>query len=271
MSLVVCLATEHCFGELIPPFFGDIEMKRTIFGFTAAALLATGSASAAILVQDDFSTDGNLTGSTPDVGGVWTAHSGAGNAVMPVAGGVTTMTLGSGSREDTNSGFGTVTSGTLYYGFDMTVTSAGSSYDEYVAHFKDDGSDFTARFHIDPAGAGGDYTVGISGSSSSPDATWATDLSVGETYNIIVGFDFGTGVSTLWVDATSAASTSITSSADTVPDLEAFAFRQSSSGGEVITFDNLVVATTFDEVVPEPGSLALLGLGGLLIARRRRG
>lgn len=33
--------------------------------------------------------------------------------------------------------------------------------------------------------------------------------------------------------------------------------------GETVSFDNL-------QVVPEPGSLALLGLGGLLIARRRR-
>ena len=40
---------------------------------------------------------------------------------------------------------------------------------------------------------------------------------------------------------------------------------------DTIFFDELRFATTFeDALVPEPGSFALLGLGGLLVARRRR-
>ncbi|MEM6503910.1 MAG: PEP-CTERM sorting domain-containing protein [Planctomycetota bacterium] len=44
---------------------------------------------------------------------------------------------------------------------------------------------------------------------------------------------------------------------------------QNAAGGFI---DEIVIATEFSDVVtPEPGSLALLGLGGLLVARRRRG
>ena len=40
------------------------------------------------------------------------------------------------------------------------------------------------------------------------------------------------------------------------------------TSGTQVEWDNL---TLTKEVIPEPSSLALLGLGGLLVARRRRG
>ena len=48
-----------------------------------SALLA--AASAAILVRDDFSTDGNLVGSRPDVGGNWSQNSGTGSGSIAVS------------------------------------------------------------------------------------------------------------------------------------------------------------------------------------------
>jgi hypothetical protein len=246
---------------------------RTALALTALAGLTAGTANAAILAADDFDhTDGNLVGNIPDVGAAWANHSGSGDFIQ-VTGGDIDIVHGSGSREDANITFANTTSGTLFYSFDFSVSAAsGASFDEYFAHFKDGGTDFTSRMHVE-AGTTGDYTVGISGSSGSPDSVWATDLTFGTTYRVVVGFDFGTGVSTLWIDASSSGDTSIVSAADTVPAIEAIAFRQASSD-ETITVDNLFVATTFEEAntgVPEPGSLALLALGGLMIARRRRG
>jgi hypothetical protein len=40
--------------------------------------------------------------------------------------------------------------------------------------------------------------------------------------------------------------------------------------GDVIGIDEFVAATTWGEVIPEPASMALLGLGGLALLRRHR-
>jgi len=222
--------------------------------------------------------DGALNGKTPTPGpgGAWTDHSGTANQVTVTSG---TISLTDSDSEDVNTDLGSVyTSGTLYYGFDFSVAASPSTSPsdfEYFAHFKDDGTDFTSRMDIVAAGASGDYSVGIAGSQSVADATWGTNLSFGSTYRAVVEFDFGTGVSKLWIDPSEASDTNISSAADNVPDLSAFAFRQSGSQmNETITVDNLIVATTFDEVasVPEPTSFVLAGLGlfGLFAVRRRR-
>ena len=48
--------------------------------------------------------------------------------------------------------------------------------------------------------------------------------------------------------------------------------QEAISDGDLSTGNGRGVAAVLTgTVIPEPGSLALLGLGGLLIARRRRG
>jgi hypothetical protein len=252
---------------------GETEMTKsiTIMSLTAVLALAV-SVQATVLVNETFShADGALVGNTPEIGGTWTAHSGVGNLPIQVSSGAAELVQGNNSRQDDSTAFANTTSGKLYYGFDFSVTDDGTgTFDEYFAHFKDSGSDFTARMHIDPATGGGDYTVGISGTDASPEATWATDLTFGTTYRAIAEYDFTTDVSTLWIDATSTGDTSIVAGADAVPALEAFALRQSTAAGETITVDNLIVATTFAEAVPEPASWALIGLGAIAVLRRRR-
>ena len=54
---------------------------------------------------------------------------------------------------------------------------------EYFAHL-----DFKARIDIVPAPNGGDYTVGISSTSSTAEATVANDLTFGQTYRAVLKF-----------------------------------------------------------------------------------
>jgi hypothetical protein len=248
------------------------EMKKTMT--LLATISVVGIASAGILVSDDFSySDGSLVDKTPSIGGTWANHSGTAGDLL-VSDGAVTVQHGSPS-EDANISFATFTSGALYYAFDFSVAEPGNANSisdaEYFAHFKDDGSDFASRLGIENPSNSGDYTIGI-GVGTESDAVWGSDLTFGTTYHTVVEFNFSTGVSTLWLDPASWNDTYIVSAADSVPDISAFALRQSdSTWNEGITVDNLIVSTTFAETIPEPATLSLVGLlGGTLLFLRRR-
>jgi len=118
---------------------------------------------------------------------------------------------------------------------------------------------------------GHDFTFGLGSSSSSTAVNWASDLSFNHDYRVVIAYDYDSGDSTLWVDPTSEADTSITYDGAYSDAVTAMAFRQaypSSDNFQVI--DNLVVATTFQEAltgipVPEPATMALAALGGLAL------
>lgn len=245
-------------------------MKLNYLVPIAFAILAPMSLSeGAIFFTETFSyPDGSLS-TNPD----WSTHSGTAGQIQVTAG---TISLNDVDSEDVNRQIGaTITSGTIFAGFDFAVTAvvpaAGGDY-EYFAHFGNGTTNFTSRMDITAAVGAGDFTVGIAGGSGTADATWATDLTFGVTYRAIIGYDRDTGLSSVWIDPVDASSTSIVSAADT-KDVTGFYFRQSgSSVNETITIDNLIVSTTFPEAlaIPEP-SLALLGGLGLLgLVRRRR-
>jgi len=249
----------------------------------AVVAQVTSSARASILVNEQFShPDGNLFGQTPSPGpgGTWALFSGDGSNPINVSSGAAVMGLGSGSWDDLETGFGTFTTGLLYYGFDFWTTDPGVPFgadNEYFAHFKTAGNNFTtgftARMDIVGPSSGGDYSVGIADGQTA-EATWPFDLNFGTHYRAVVEFDFGSGISTLWINPTQYGDTSIQSTVpSSISDLQAFGFRQSHSQEANVfkTVDNLIVATTFAEAVPEPASALLLGMGGFaLVARRGR-
>lgn len=248
-------------------------MKRFL-GSLVCLMLFAATLPADVLIDEQFSyTDGALT----TVGApFWTTHSGTAGQIQ-VSGGA--ISLNDADSEDVNRQLASaITSGQIFAGFDFSVTAAapasGDDY-EYFASFGNGTTDFTSRVDVVNPSMTGDFTLGIAGAGSTADATFGSDLTFGTTYRAVIRYDRDSGISTLWVSPTSAASASIDSLADT-NDVSGFYFRQSNSSvNETIGIDNLIVATTFDEaaglsVIPEPGSLAVLSLFGLAGLVRRR-
>ncbi len=228
-------------------------IHRSLLATTIASLLVARPGFAEVLVSDDFPINGTLNGTTPAVGGVWTTYSGVANQIQVVN---NRVQLNDADSEDIESGFGTsFTNGNLYFGFDLSVADPGSYTGtdfEYFATFKDSGLGFSARTDIAEFTATG-YRPGIS-STATAESLWGSELSYNTIYRLIVGYDFTTGLTTMWVDPTAVTDASVTSTtAATGKTVLAFSFRQSlATPNQDFSIGQLRVATTFDEVLVAP-------------------
>ncbi len=236
-------------------------------------------ASAVELLNDTFTyPDGNLVGN-----GGWTAVSGAGETPVQVQTGqvfLTQFNFPNISEEDVSNPLSeTQTAGqTFYYGFDVVVNQLpdlGGVSQSYFAHFVAPGDvggslNFVARTFVgspnvtDPT----KFTFGLRTENGSSPVKFTEDYTLGTTYRVVAAYDFDSGDSTLWIDPTSMASSSITEanmSIDVAVDnsgfaINAFNFRQGGSSGDTTqTIDNLIVATTFEEALGGGGPMFTLG------------
>lgn len=178
--------------------------------------------------------------------GGWTSISGTSGDLL-VSSGQAVVQHGVPS-EDAELGFTSV-SGDIYFGFDFSVDDLGAPYsgtdNEYFAH-----ASFKARMDIVPGTSGGDYTVGISSSTSTAQAIWSTDLTFGQVYRAIIKFDQVSGTAQLWIDPTVSTDTSISGTADGAATVNSFDLRQSdSSENETVRVDNLMIGQTFNDVL----------------------
>ena len=196
--------------------------------------------------SDDFSyADGSLISN-----GGWASFSGTSGDLL-VASGQAVVQHGTPS-EDALLAF-TPVAGNIYYGIDFSVASAGvitgGDY-EYFATFKDSSFGFGGRLDIVEGLSGGDFTVGISSTTSTAQATWGVDLTFGVTYRAVVRFDQDAGVAQLWIDASVEGDASISGTTDGAMAIESFALRQSdSSNNETVTVDNLKITQSFNETL----------------------
>ena len=195
-----------------------------------------------VILAEGFSyADGSLV---PNGG--W-AREGGTSGDFQVSSGQAVIQHGTPS-EDVKLAFSSVT-GDIYVAFDFSVDDLGAPYsgsdNEYFAHL-----DFRARMDVVAPSGGGDYSVGISSSTSSAQATWGTDLTFGTTYRAVIKFDQVTGTAQLWIDPTVSTDTSITGSDAGAFTVGEFEMRQSdSSENETVRLDNLMIGQTFNDVL----------------------
>jgi hypothetical protein len=239
-----------------------------------AALSVSGQS--AILLVDDFPVDG-----TPPPG--WTVVSGTGGqAVVDGQLAITASGTGAGTGDYWKPLSSSVSSGTVFAGYDLTVTSAPTDAgDNYFSHFAVNnvgGAGFFSRVSLNLSGT--DTVLGLAESTTSgsvPNVLGTTPLELNQTYRVVQSYDFTLGEAKVWLNPISEASPFLVDSsfATTPLTIGSFNFRINnvSDGNKLI--DNFVVASTFDEVVtavPEPTSMALIGVVGIggLITRFRR-
>ena len=204
-----------------------------------------------LILADSFSyADGSITTNSAFF---WTNNSGvAGDAL--VQGG---KLLLSGSRfEDlkaglTNAPYYPSNSPPLYAG--MTVNFSALPTSTYFTHFTDTGNSFKARVFATLSNAApGMFRIGIANAAAtliaSNNPPFPVDLYLGVPYRLIYRYNPGTGLSSLWINATNEAGMSVTATdAASTGTITNFSFRQNTGIG-ALTVDDLLVGTAFDVV-----------------------
>ena len=170
--------------------------------------------------------------------------------------------------------FTSVTSGLVRYAFDLSVDNREEAFSgtdfEFFAAFGASGvaglTTLVGRLDIVAPNSTGDFSIGISTSSSEADAIWGADFAYGESISVLVDYDIDNEQAFLSVNGGSSIAANI---GGFTTSIDNFTFLQNNSNNaETIRVDNLRVSDL--NAVPEPSSILVLGLSGLLLASRRR-
>ncbi len=166
--------------------------------FVAISVLSVNSQSLFLEENFDYPADEFLV----DHG--WTAYSGAGTASITVnnggltysgypSSGIGNAALLDSDGEDISKTFLTQNSGTLYFTFLLNNISYNS--DDYVFLVGDNpmGSTYRGRIFMMNDGVGGDFEIGLSQSSSSPNGVTDNDYSFSTTLLIVMKYVFQPG------------------------------------------------------------------------------
>jgi hypothetical protein len=260
-------------------------MKKIVLFLAVVLLFSSPRTFATSVFSDNFNTytNGNLAGTAADAlgQGTWRQTSTAAATPVQVVNGA--IAIGS-SGQDVYSPLTTPTilsdGQSLYFSLAINVSAAQSGGD-YFFHFTPSAGNsslFYSRLFIKSVTGGFELGwLGTSGGTGLP--TYGTTvLSLNTPYQVVLAYNFSATTPTnstgaVFVNPTdpivgnNTAYLTANWLTTTTPDTNSIAavnFRQGSAGSAAtLTVDNLVVATSFSDVVPEPSTLVLVGLGGL--------
>jgi len=180
--------------------------------------------------------------------------------------------------QDVRRQFTAVNSGSVFFDADVTVTAAQAAGD-YALHFTDGGtSAFFGRTFIRSSGTG--FQLGISRAATVTNLTYGTTvLPFNTPLHLLVRYDLVPGLTNdtaaLYVNPSTMDGSTDTpyatafSEGTDATSIAAIGLRQGAlANSATLTVDNLRVFS--EAAVPEPSSLALLGVAGVAAAVRRR-
>ena len=161
--------------------------------------------------------------------------------------------------------FGLSSGAVLYASFTVLFSTLPSGTGGFFAHFKDDSAgNFQGRLFASTANAArGAFRLGIANNAAAvpSSAQIPRDLQTNRTYLVVLRYNVGTGVTTLWVDPAAESDPGKTASdAPSLVAISTFAFRQSSGIGTAVV-DNLIIGGAFGDVVASGGIHLKIVLG----------
>ena len=236
------------------------RISTIMLGICLSLTLSSHSKGVTLVTENFAYSDGPLVGN-----GTWASHSGTPNTLL-VSSGAAVVKQDNSAPEDANMSFASQNSGVVTADFVITVTAPGAMTGtdfEYFAMFYSNSSTFFSRTDIvAPNPGAGDFSIGISGNTSTAQATLPVNFSFGVAIPVSVSWDYDTGLASLTAGGSTVNSTTAVSGTS----FGGFALRQSdSSSDETILVDSIVISH-----VPEPSAAVFLSIGLLTLLRRRR-